>query len=193
MSDSRQLWVLAGAAALIAALFAPWYALDLSGAARDAIGQQTGQLPKPLDEFARGLLSVLPERIVANAWETFERGDIVVLGCALAAGFSALLARFDVAALAGGGAAVTVVLAMVDKPGPGREVAGPGGDIVQLQWGPWVALAAAGLIVVAAGMSGRRTAPSAPEDWSTSSPQGLPSAAMVADRPGSVAPPGGRS
>jgi hypothetical protein len=183
MTDSRTFAVMIGAAALVAALFAPWYALDFSGAARDALSQQAGQVPGGFGEFARGLLALLPERIVANGWQVFERTDIVLLGCALAAGFSALLGRFDVVGLAGGGAAVATLLAIVDKPGPG-------GGLVQLQWGAWAALAASCAIVVASRMGGRREpAPALPADWSAAPV--VPSAAMLAERPDSVAPPSG--
>jgi hypothetical protein len=190
MADSRTYAVLIGAAALVAALFAPWYALDFGGAARDAFTQQAGQVPGAFGEFARGLLSLLPERVVVNGWTVFERTDIVLLGCGLGAGFSALLGRFDVAALAGCGAAAATLLAIVDKPGPG-------GGIVQLQWGAWAALAASGLIVVAAKMGGGRervaspaervASPAEPVDWSSAAV--VPSAAMLADRPDSVPPP----
>lgn len=141
MSDSRASVVLFGAALLVAALFAPWFAVDFSGATRDAITQQAGQLPGGFGEFARGLLSVLPERIVVDGWQAFERTDIVLLGCAMAAGFAALLGRYDVASLAGGAAVIAIVLAMVDQPGPG-------GAPIGLQWGAWLALAAAVGIVV---------------------------------------------
>ena len=181
MDDSRTIAVLVGAAALVAALFAPWYAIEFGDAARDAISGQAGQLPGSFGEFARGLVALLPERIVASGWQVFERTDIVLLGCALAAAFAALLGRLDVAALAGGGAAAATVLAIVDKPGPG-------GGIVQLQWGAWAALAAAGLIVVAARMGApRRAEPTTPGDWSGATV--IASPAMTADRPGSVAPP----
>jgi hypothetical protein len=151
-SDTRTYAVLAAAAVLVAALFAPWYALDLSGPARDAMAQGSGQLPGGLAEFARGLLALLPERIVVNAWDVFEKTDVVLLCCALGAGFAALLGRLDVAALAGGAAAGATVLAMLDQPGPG-------GGIVQMQWGPWLALAAALAIVLASRMgAGDRSA-----------------------------------
>jgi len=143
MRDMRTQLVLLAAAVVVAALFAPWYAIDLSGVARDTMAQGSRQLPGVLGEFARGLLSVLPERIVANAWDVFEKSDVVLLCCALGAAFAALVERFDVAALAGGAAAATTVLAILDKPGPG-------GDIVSLQWGAWVALGGALAIVVAA-------------------------------------------
>lgn len=148
MRDARTPFVLLAAAVVVAALFAPWYAVDLSGPARDALAQGSERLPQTLGAFARGLLSVLPDRIVGNAWDVFEKSDVVLLCCALGAAFAALLERFDVAALAGGAAAATIVLAMVDKPGPG-------GEIVQMQWGPWLALAGAAAIVVAARVGAR--------------------------------------
>lgn len=178
MRETRTALVLLGSAAIVASLFAPWFAIELGGPAREAIDAQTGQLPGVLGEFARGLLSVLPERIVANGWQVFERADVVLLCCALAAAFAALLRRLDVAALAGGAAGVTTLVAMLDRPGPG-------GDVVRMQWGPWLALAGAVVIVVAARMGSGRLAPAPPSvDWSTpASPAPQP--------PGSVAPPGG--
>jgi hypothetical protein len=155
MSDSRAFAVLLGAAVLVASLFAPWFAVDFSGAARDAFTQQAGQLPGGFGEFARGLLSVLPDRIVVDGWQAFERTDIVLLGCALAAGFAALLGRFDVVSLAGGAAVVTVVLAMVDQPGAG-------GELIKLQWGAWLALASAAAIVVAGRLGARGEVAAAP-------------------------------
>ena len=180
MDDSRTLAVLVGAAALVGSLFAPWYAIEFGNAAREAISQQAGQLPGSFGEFTRGLVALLPERIVANGWQVFERTDVALLGCALAAALSALLGRLDVARLAGGAAVVTTLLAIIDKPGPGN-------GIVQLQWGPWAALAAAGLIVAAASTRARREAATVGVDRSTAAV--IPAAAMLADRPDSVAPP----
>ncbi|MDP1847828.1 MAG: hypothetical protein Q8K79_08555 [Solirubrobacteraceae bacterium] len=156
MRDARTAIVLLAAGAVVAALFAPWYALDFGGAAREAMLQGTGQLPGPLGDFARGLLTVLPERLVVNGWQIFERTDVVLLSCALGAAFAALLSRFDVAALAGGAAGAMTLVEMLDQPGPG-------GDIVSLQWGPWLALAGA-VTIVAASLSGprARVAPAPP-------------------------------
>ena len=159
MRDLRTTVVLAAAAVVVAALFAPWYAIDLGGATRDAMTQGSRGMPGVLGEFARGLLAVLPDRIVANAWDVFEKTDIALLCCAVGAAFAALLERFDVAALAGGAVAGITLVAMLDKPGPG-------GDIVQMQWGPWLALAG-GLAIVAAARIGaadaERAAPPAQE------------------------------
>jgi hypothetical protein len=169
MREMRTPLVLLAAAVLVAALFAPWYAIDLGGGARDAMAQGSRQLPGVLGEFARGLLSVLPDRIVANGWEVFEKTDIVLLCCALGAGFAALVERFDVAALAGAAAAATTVLAIIDKPGPG-------GDIVSLQWGPWLALGGALAIVAAARIGAgeaRRATPARPaEAFGVAAPAG---------------------
>jgi hypothetical protein len=180
MTDSRSAAVLFGAVVVVLALFAPWYAIDLSGAARGALAQQTGQLPPVLAELARGVLAVLPDRVVADGWEAFERTDIVLLCCALAAAFAALLRRLDVAALAGAGAGLTTLVAMVHRPGPGNEIVQ-----VHLQWGAWVALAGAALIVAAA----LRSAPppvrveSFPQpDWTVPPPSPV-------EAPASVAPP----
>jgi hypothetical protein len=129
-----------------------------------------------LAELARGVLAVLPDRIVADGWQAFERADVVLTCCAFAAGFAALLGRLGVAALAGAGAGLTTLVAMIDRPGPGNDLVH-----VHLQWGAWVALAGAALIVVAA----LRAAPAAPAtavaDW-TATPPAEPHA--------SVAPPG---
>jgi len=174
MRDTRTTIVLLAAAAVVGALFAPWYAIDLGGATRDAMAQGSRELPGVLGEFARGLLSVLPDRIVANAWDVFEKTDIVLLCCALGAAFAALLGRLDVSALAGGAAAGTTLIAMLDKPGPG-------GDIVQMQWGPWLALAAA-LAIVAASKVGAGDAAGGRSPAGQAAPP-APSAAPAAERP----------
>ncbi len=175
MRDTRTTVVLLAAAAVVAALFAPWYALDFGGPAREAMAQGTGQLPGPLAEFARGLLTVLPERLVVSGWQIFERTDVVLLCCALGASFAALLSRFDVAALAGGAAGAMTLVEMLDQPGPG-------GDIVSLQWGPWLALAGA-VAIVAASLTGPRaqatSPPGAPDAPAGPPADGRPVAATV--------------
>ena len=183
MRDTRATLVLLAAAAVVGALFAPWYALDLGGAARDAMTQGTQQLPGAMGEFARGLLSVLPDRIVVNAWDVFEKSDVVLLCCALGAAFAALLGRFEVAALAGGAAAAVTLLAMVDKPGPG-------GGIVSLQWGPWLALAGA-LAIVAASRLGAGEERGAPPAAGDAPPYPAPASEPPAPVAATVWPPPG--
>jgi hypothetical protein len=142
--------VLAGAVIVVLALFAPWYAVDFGAATRGAFGQQTAQLPGVVGEFTRGLLAALPDRIVVDAWEAFEKTDVVLLACALGAAFAALLGRYDVATFAGVAALAATLLAIFDRPGPG-------GDLVQLQWGAWAGLAGAALIIAAARAEARET------------------------------------
>jgi hypothetical protein len=144
--DTRNVGILLGAALLIGALSAPWYVLDL-GQARDLIGAQTSQLPGGLGEFARQIISRLPDHISVDAWTVFDRNDIVLLFAALAAALAALLDRHDVATLAGGAAGGLVVIAMLDKPGQVPS------QFISLSWGPWLALGGASLIVVASRMS----------------------------------------
>jgi hypothetical protein len=184
MRDTRTTIVLLAAAAIVGALFAPWYALDLGGAARDAINQGTQQLPGAMGEFARGLLSVLPDRIVANGWDVFEKTDIVLLCCALGAAFAALLGRFDIAALAGGAAAAATLLAMLDKPGPG-------GPIVQMQWGPWLALAGGLAIVAASRLGAGEVGGSRPPPADPRAPAPLGAAEPPAPVAATVWPPAG--
>lgn len=159
MSESRTSAVLAGAAAVAGSLWAPWYAIDFGPEARNAIGQQTGQLPGVLGDFARQMLTLLPTHIEATAWQAFEKADVVLFACAIVAVMAVLIDRMDVAGIAGGAAAVTVVLQMVDRPGPN--------EIVSLKWGAWLALAGAVAIVAASRMRSERvaTAPAPAPDW----------------------------
>jgi hypothetical protein len=173
MSDSRTLAVLLGAAIVIGALFAPWYALDFGPVARDAIASQTDQLPGAFGAFAKQLVTMLPDHIEANAWTAFERTDVVLLAAAIAAAFSAMLNRLDVAALAGGVVLGTTVWALADPPIPS--------ELLSLQWGAWLTLAGGLLIVVASRVPARRErAPDSPP-------------AGYAPPPVTPAPVGGRS
>jgi hypothetical protein len=165
--DMRNLGILLGAALLIGALSAPWYDLNL-GEARDLIGAQTSQIPGGFGEFARQLISHLPDRISVDAWTVFDRNDIVLLFVGLAAALAALLDRHDVATLAGGAAAVLVIIAMLDRPGNVPS------QYISLSWGPWLALGGALLIVGASRMrpeDEREIAAPAEVDWFAHSEQ----------------------
>ena len=101
MSESRTSAIAAAAAVLVGSLWAPWYAIDFSPAARDAVGAQAGQLPGVLGDFARQVLTMIPTHIEATAWEVFDKADIMLFACAIVAVMAALIDRMDVAGLAG--------------------------------------------------------------------------------------------
>jgi hypothetical protein len=176
MNESRWTAIFAGAALIIGALWAPWYAVDFGPAARDALGQRAGRLPGVLGDLTRQVLTLLPTHIEANAWQALEKGDVVLLVCALAACFAALLVRMDIVAIAGTAAAGTVVLEMIDRPGPN--------SFVSLRWGPWVALAGALLIVGASrfGAHGKAAEPVPAADWTRPTAPPSPKADADAER-----------
>jgi hypothetical protein len=191
--DARNLGILLGAAILVGALSAPWYVLDFS-AARSAIGPQTAQLPGVLGDFARELVSALPDRITADGWTAFERNDIVLLFAALAAGLAALLDRHEVSTLIGVAAAGLIVVAMLSRPGGAPE------GIISLSWGPWLALGGAALIVVASRLGESEPGPTPEVDWNAISAQNAHNAwpapadvvtppPVLGDPASSVAPP----
>lgn len=159
MNDSRTTTIAAGSLLVAGSLWAPWYEIDFSSAAREAAGSQTSGLPAFFGEFARQLISLIPSHIEATAWQAFEKTDVVLLACAIVAIVAALVARMDIAGIAGGAAAGTTVLAMVSRPGPS--------EIVSLKWGAWIALAGALVIVAGSRMASARPAvePSPIPDW----------------------------
>jgi len=113
--DARNLGILLGAAMVIGALSAPWFVLDMA-AAREALGVNTPQMPEMLGQFVREIAAALPDKISADGWQAFERGDVVLLVAALAAGFAALMDRHEVSTFCGAGAAGLVVVTMLDRP-----------------------------------------------------------------------------
>jgi hypothetical protein len=159
MNDARTSVIGAGAAAVAGALWAPWYALNFGPQARGAIGAQTDKLPGAVGDFTRQLLSLIPTRIEATAWQAFEKADVVLLVCAMVAVAAALLGRMDVVGLAGGGVVVVTVVAMVDRPLPP--------EILSLEWGPWLSLVGAAAILAGSRMRSEQpvvvTTP--PPDW----------------------------
>ena len=168
VSESRTSAIVAGAAAVAGSLWAPWYAIDLGPEAKRAIGAQTGQLPGVLGDFARQMLTLIPTHIEATAWQAFDKADIVLFACAIVAVMAALINRMDVAGIAGGAAVCTVLLQMVDRPGPS--------EIVSLKWGSWLALAGALAIVGASRMASKRTVtePLPAPDWTRPTAQTAP-------------------
>jgi hypothetical protein len=191
--DARNIGILLGAAIVIGALWAPWYVLDMA-AAREALGAAgTPQIPGVLGQFVREIAAALPDKISADAWEVFERGDVILLVTALAAAFAALMNRHEVSTFAGAGAAGLVVLAVLDKPG---DI--PSG-LISVSWGPWLAFGGAALIVVSSRIGGseKPDAKVAEVDWYARSEQmeraraaGIPEESWLPPAPsGSVPPP----
>src|ERR1044072_9021649 len=133
MSETRTSIVVAGAVAVAGSLWAPWYAIDFGPEAKQAIGQQAGKLPGVIGDFARQMLTLIPEHIEATAWQAFEKADIILFACAIVAVMAALIKRMYVAGFAVVAAIATVVLQMIDRPGPA--------ELMSLQWGAWLALA----------------------------------------------------
>jgi hypothetical protein len=134
---------LAGAIAVIASLWLPWYGVTIPDAIREAVDAQTGQLPQGFADFARGILAALPTSIQLNGWQAFEGADVAIALIAGAAALSLLMA-IDVRAVLGAGGAIAglVVVHMLDQPGPN--------EIVSVKAGPWVALAGAAAIALSA-------------------------------------------
>ena len=159
MSDARTSAIVAGSAVVVGSLWAPWYAIDFGPDAKRAIGQQTGQLPGVIGDFARQMLTLIPTHIEATAWQAFEKADIILFACAIVAVMAALIDRMDVAGFAGVAAIATVVLQMIDRPGPSQ--------FMSLKWGAWLALAGAVAIAAASRMSSSKQAvePTPAPDW----------------------------
>ncbi len=159
VSDARTSAIVAGSAVVVGSLWAPWYAIDFGPEAKRAIGQQTGQLPGVIGDFARQMLTLIPTHIEATAWQAFEKADVILFACAIVAVMAALIDRMDVAGFAGVAAIATVVLQMIDRPGPSQ--------FMSLEWGAWLALAGAVVIAGASRMSSNKQVvePTPAPDW----------------------------
>jgi hypothetical protein len=138
---------LAGAVVTAAALWLPWYEIQLGALARGALGAETQKLPNGLGELARGLASILPETISGTGWETLGGADaalivgaVLVAALVLAAGGAfgpgvqvdgATAGR--IIGVLGVAGTIIVVQHALSRPGPD--------EIVTLRAGVWVALA----------------------------------------------------
>ncbi len=138
---------LIGAGALLASLSMPWYAIELPSGLRglfESAAQQFGA-----GELARGL--------EANAWEAFEIADIAL---AAAAGVTfiviaaTMLSRIAPAAATrvlqavGGFVIGLTIFRMIDQPDPAQ--------LLGVETGAWVALAAGAAIVLGSGLTATR-------------------------------------
>jgi hypothetical protein len=166
---------LAGAIAVIASLWLPWYGVAIPDAVREAVDAQSGQLPQGFADFARGILAALPKSIQLNGWQAFEGADVAIALIAGAAALSLLMA-IDVRAVLGAAGAIAglVVVHVLDQPGPN--------EIVSVKAGPWVALAGAAAIALSArpeptpevAQPVAFTPPPAAEPWSPQAPASVP-------------------
>jgi hypothetical protein len=134
---------LAGAIAVIASLWLPWYGITIPDVVREAVDAQSGQAPAGLADFMRGILAALPTSIHLNGWQAFEGADVAIALIAGAAALSVLMA-IDVRAVLGAAVAIAglVLVHILDQPGPN--------EIVSVKAGPWVALAGAAAIALSA-------------------------------------------
>ena len=176
---------LAGAGAVAASLWLPWYAIDLGKAFDSAFGGTSGSAPSgPAGDFARGLvaglLDAVPHRITATGWVALSGADVALALLAGAAVLAVLvrdvppLLAARAVGLAGVAATAIVVVHVLHRPGPD--------GLVALRPGIWVALAGGVVLSLAGGLAAGRPVPAA-----------APVFAPRAPDPGSttsVAPPG---
>ena len=139
-----ELLAAAGGAALIAAVFHPWYSIHLSATASDAIVSQAGLDPVSAALFERGLNAGF-ESSQPTAWALFDRTDLVLLGIAALAVLTAVLAFAGVVdrsqprmLVLGVSAVVAVGFRLAISPFD--EV--PAVEVAPREWG-WVALVGA--------------------------------------------------
>jgi hypothetical protein len=157
MSDERglrsgHLLALGGAALALAALWAPWYQINV-GVLQDAL-QQHGVAGTQVGNLLQSLTALLPRTISGDAWEVLGRIDVLV----------ALLAALAVAVLLaaagafGSGIRVareaaarvcvsTGVIAALAVGGRALNPPGPN-DYVDVRWGAWACLAGCVLMAV---------------------------------------------
>jgi hypothetical protein len=156
----------AGAIGLIVSLFLPWYSLNLPPGAREVLDAETENLPEAIRELGRSFVEEILGGIGGTAWEVFSSVDVILLVCAvlvlamslfvmITGGASTLLGPATTGraiGLVGTGAAVLIVVKILDQPGPNV--------LLDVDYGAYVALGAAAAIAFggwSAGESARRT------------------------------------
>jgi hypothetical protein len=173
---------LAGALAVLASLWLPWYGISIPASVRDAFDQQTGQLPPGFADFARGLLDAIQQSLRLNGWQSFEGADVALALLAGAVALSVLMA-VDVRAILAAAAVIggLVVVHVLDQPGPN--------EIVTVKVGPWVALG--GAVAIALSARGELSAParSSGSPWAAPAEAPAPSDTWAPPAAASVPPP----
>jgi hypothetical protein len=152
---------LTGAIAAIGSLWAPWYALTVTGAVRSALtGHVRGVLAPSLAQYAKAGVSVSSPQ--ASAWQIFGQTNVAVavLGLAVllvvfaAAGSLGTVLRLDLA-IAGsicaalGGACLAIIANRALHPVGGAPALHAG--VVKVSWGAWIGLAG-GVAMVGGGL-----------------------------------------
>jgi hypothetical protein len=152
-----------GAITLIVSLFLPWYSVNLPPGAEEALDEQTRGLPEALRELSRSFAQELIDSVGGTAWEVFSSADVVLLGCGIIVlvltlstiatrGASTALTPARAArltTLVGAAASALVVVKILNQPGP--DV------LLDLDYGPFVALAGAVAMVLGGLAAGERT------------------------------------
>lgn len=153
---------LAGAAAVVVALWLPWYAVLLPDALRRLVDEQGPALPPGFQGFANQLAASLPAEVHGTGWEVFSGADVALAAAALVVGALLLAAagalgpsiRVDralaaqVATVGGGVIAMFIVWKLLDPP-----VSTP---YVSPLAGPWIALTGAVLMCAGGWAAGER-------------------------------------
>jgi hypothetical protein len=150
MEESRglttgHLAALGGACLALAALWAPWYRIDL-GALQDALQQRPGLVGTPLGGFVQSLAALMPRSVSGDAWQVLDRTDVLV---AMLAG-AAIVALLAAAGTFGPGirvarqvaARATVGAGAVSALFVGGRIMNPPGPnaYVDVRWGAWACL-----------------------------------------------------
>lgn len=175
---------LIGSAALIAALFRPWYSLHIPPELFQAAAGEASRLGVDPEKFGQAA-ALVSQQLQAHpptvdAWQAFKYVD-VALGCICAAVGALTLARCFIAGAKvpglpsivtslGVASAALVVFRIVDLPGSG-DARFAGHALLHLESGAWLALVAAVAMVVGGRLAAapRRAAPvpvpAVPAEW----------------------------
>jgi hypothetical protein len=191
---------LAGAAGAFATLWAPWYAVNVTAVMRAVSPQADRVLSPPLAQQFRAAAEMLPPSISVDAWEIFQRNDILIevlaglVGLVVIAAAGALGDGVRVSPPAAGRACATlgglcgalVAIRLMSNPAANSVLPS---SAVDVQWGAFACLASAAAMLVG-GLMARHDAvvesSGSPGEWA-------PPTALVYDEAAraaaSIAPP----
>jgi hypothetical protein len=177
-----------GAALLGAALWLPWYAVDLSGTLGRELGDPS-QTPTLLAEILREVAATVPADLTVTAWQAFGGADVLLaVACALvlfavvsqSSGLHDAAASARLALVVGCAATGLVALKLASPPGPA--------GMLEVRYGAWAALCGALLVAAGGVLAARAPGASPPAVPPVVPPAG--DAPLQWETAGSVAPPG---